>query len=174
MLLRQFISVLLLKLGYDGGLMRLYDIICDKIINSRLLEMALERRVCMDKVRDLSLPLSLHLIKYYAFGDQEKNHWLTEINSFLVKISTLRTKPNSKRLKPDVYYSLLWDEPLNNGVSALQDTIELLQADEYAKCIRSDLTEYQIYEKLEKLIHKLSYDIADGSFRSIRNYKDLL
>lgn len=154
--------------------MRLFEIITDRILNSKVMEMALEKSRCIDKIRDLSFPLSIHLIKYYAFDDQAKNHWLTEINSYLIQINHYRIKPNSKKLKAEVYYQLLWDEPLNNGVKFIDDTLYTLQGDQYSTCKRSSLSSHEIYEKCEKILHRLSYDIANGKFTGIRNYQDLL
>ena len=103
--------------------MRIFEILTDKILDLPLFEMAMERKHVIQNVRGLSAPLALHLIKYYAFDDQAKNHWLSEITSFLEQIDSYTLKPKGKKLDGSQYYSLLWDEPLGNGVEWLEKTI---------------------------------------------------
>lgn len=147
-----------------GEIMRIFEIITDYLLDSPLFEMAFERKTVVNKVRDISITLSRHLIKYLAFDDQAKNHWLNEINGYLNMIDDVTLKPNNKKLSGDVYYSLLWDGPLNDGIDSITRKIRSMTRNEYKDCKRSQLSDAQIYETLEKVLHKLSYDMANNIF----------
>jgi len=150
--------------------MKLFELFADNVFRISIMEMAYERRKCVDIITGISPEISNNLIKILAFDDQAKTHWLKEINAHLYKVDDLFLKPNNKKLSGDMYYKLLWDEPLNNGVSYITNKIDRYINTTYSKCKRSTLSEYEIYEQCERILHDISYDIAHGKFTSIEKY----
>jgi len=150
--------------------MRLFDIIFDRLTDIPLIEMAYRRKTAIDAVRSYAPTISLHLVKYYAFDDQAKNHWVVELDNYFEEINRIVLKPNNKKLSGDTYYSLLWDEPLNNGVGFITNVIERLSKKEYKNCKRSALTDAKIYENCEKILHVISYDIANNKYTDFKDY----
>lgn len=150
--------------------MKIIEIISDYILEFPIMEMAVERKFAIHQIHGLSMTLSDHLIKLYAFDDNARDHWIKEINSFLNKIDNYKLKPNSKKLSGDTYYRLLFSEPLDSGADEIGRRIEKMQSDEYSECKRSSLSNAMILEKLEKLLRTISFDMANNKYKSFRNY----
>lgn len=150
--------------------MSLFELFIDHLFDVPLFEMAYERRKAIDVIRGVAPTLAIHLIKYYAFDDVSKGHWASEINGYLSRIDNTTLKPNNKKLSGETIYKLLWDEPLNNGIGFITKNITKLQAGDYGSVKRSDLSDQEIYEAIEKLIHTVSYDISNNKFVSFTQY----
>jgi hypothetical protein len=151
--------------------MRIFEIFADNVFKISLMEMAFERKVCIDTIRGLAYPISIHLVKVLAFDDEANAHWVKELDTFLEQVNSLTMKPKGKKLKGETYYSLLWDEPLNNGIPFITDIIgKLVRKGGYENCTRSSLTDAQIYEQCEKILHKVSYDIALNKYQDFSDY----
>ncbi len=145
----------------------IWEYLADKIANSSsvLLEMAYERKSALNILRNLQYPIKEHFIKYLAIDSpNDKQHWIVELNGYFRKIDDISLKPNGKKLNPLSYWNILWDEPLGHGVEAVTRTIKRLVNHDYANCKRTKLTDYQIYEILEKIYHDICYDLASDKF----------
>lgn len=150
--------------------MRFIEFLADKLMETSLFEMAYERKKAINEVSALARQIKTHLVKLYAFDDQAHDHWVMELDTFFSDIDDITLTPNNKKLSGDIYYQLLWDQPLNNGVGFITKLINRMVARQYSNCKRSSLTDVQIYEQIEKVLHTISYDIANNKFVSFRNY----
>lgn len=150
--------------------MKFLDFLIDRLNETTLIEMAYERKTAINKVRGVQSQIASHLIKLYAFDDIAKEHWISEIDTWMQIADDIGIKPNNKKLSGDMYYQLLWDEPLNNGVAFITRVINKLKKGQYASCKRSTLSDAQIYEQIEKLLHTISYDMANNKFMTFRDY----
>jgi hypothetical protein len=151
--------------------MKVYEIVTDWLICSPLFEMAYKRKFATDKIRELAPNIAEHLVKVLAFNDEAKNHWITEINTWVRKINNITLKPKGNKLPADTYYELLWDEPLNNGVPFITHMIESMVRHEYENVSRSNLSDQQIHDECERILGDLSYDLASNcGYIDIRKY----
>lgn len=150
--------------------MKITDAVLDLLNDTLLFEMAYERKVAINKIRELQTEICVHLVKYFYFEyNRNSDHWLTEIDAWLSKINFIRLKPNGKKLSGDAYYNILFDEPLGHGVVAINDITTYLNRT-YKDLSKSGLSDYQILEKTEKALHSISYDIANSKFTTLKDY----
>lgn len=150
--------------------MKFLDNVTDWLSDTSLFEMAYQRKEVINKIRNLQDEIATHLVKHemYDVPVETKKHWQAEINAWCGKIHKLKLK-NGKKLSGDMYYTLLFSEPLGErtDIEGIIDTIDIIDGmDEFDK----NLSISELHERLEKIIHKISYDISTGTIKHIRNY----
>lgn len=150
--------------------MKIADIVTDWIINTELFEMAYQRKAVIGRVRSLQDEIATHLIKheYYDVSEETKSHWRSEINAWIGRIQKSKLKGN-KMLSGSTYYDLLFNEPLGErsdvvGIIRVIDKIDGMG--KYNKVGTVD----QLHERLEKILHQLSYDISNQRIETIDYY----
>lgn len=138
--------------------------------------MAYERKTALNRVRSIQTTLAIHMVKVMIFDAPDvMNHWLNEINGYLLIANDTYIKPRMKKLSGDEYYKLLWDEPFGHGAWAIDKKREsIFIKNNYEKLPRRNITDALIYERLEKFYHMVSYDIANNKKVNIRNYLNIL
>lgn len=157
--------------------MLLKEVLLEWLLNTNLFEMAFERKVVINKVRQLQTTIARHFVTLVTFDDLNNlNHWINEIDGYLADIDEAFVKPGTRKLNPAEYYNMLWEEPLGHGVLALNQLRSgIFKRDpEYSKLPRRDIPDNLAYQNLEKLYHKVSYDIANNKFTHIRDYLNIL
>ncbi len=151
----------------------LWEYLAEKIANSSsmLLEMALERKLAINLLRNLQFTIEEHFLKYFGIDSPENRpHWLNELNGYFRKIDRIRLRPNNKKLNSATYTTILWDEFLGGDISDISKPLNSLLRDEYKSYPRTSLTDYEIYEILEKIYHDICYDLASDKFMGVRYY----
>lgn len=133
-----------------------------------------ERKKVINTIQDLSFEIKEHIIRLILL-DSEENiyHWVGEIITYLSKINKMKLKPKGKKLSPNMYFKLLYEEPF-----------EPLNFDEEKKLLKTSLKyhdvnqkeiNYEVNEKLLKGIFKqISYNISNNMFNEIECKKILL
>ena len=150
--------------------MKINDIIMDTIINSRIFEMAYQRKRAIDKISNFQEPIAIHLIKYfyYSASKETKQHWKKELDVWFKSIRRIKLK-NNKTLEGNQYYKLLFTEPLGERIN-VEDIIDDINYDENMKEMSGKMTISELHVKLEKLLHTISYDISNNKFKTINDY----
>ena len=91
--------------------MKLKEILLDVVIGTTLFEMARSRADAKQVITAISPQIFKHFVKLFVFNSPEnKNHWITELNTFFHTINDITLKPNNK--KPDkntVYNWMVFD-----------------------------------------------------------------
>lgn len=151
--------------------MKISDIISDWIINTELFEMAYQRKKAIDIITNYQGQIATHLVKhlYYDVSIETKKHWEAEINAWLGTINRIKLKGN-KRLNPEVYYKILFEEPLGelSDIQGIVDSIDRFDdgMSSYGKVgdIRA------VHEPCEKILHAISYDASHDKLQRIDYY----
>ncbi len=150
--------------------MRIKDLMADWLSDTELFEMAYQRKKAIEIVSSHQDQLATHLVKHlcYDVPVETKKHWEAEINAWLLKMHKLKLK-NGKKLSGDMYYELLFKEPLGErtDVQGIIDAIDVIDGmDAYDKVMSVP----ELHERLEKILHTLSYDISNTNIKHIKEY----
>ena len=134
-----------------------------------LTEMATDRKKAEKVINGLGDEIFKHLIKIlYWIDDINYNKHCTDINSWLYKIQDIELKPNSKRISVKDYYFWLYDE-FYSSKNQLNSTIKRKLKD-YHNLKRTDITEEELYIKLQELYKHLCTDLSNNKFEDIKDY----
>lgn len=142
----------------------------DRVIETTLFEMAHDRKVVISTVRGLANPIIDHLLYIILYSNSTAiNHWKKELNSFILRLNRLSLKPSGKKkLSGDTYYDLLFNEPLEGDIIQLDRILKYIIEKEGTPTI--DINKFQIKERLEKILHTISYDLSNDKFTDINDY----
>ncbi len=142
----------------------------DRVIETTLFEMANSRSDAIEVVRGVSNQIIYHLIYLYLYPNSNAvNHWKSELNKFLNIADDLYLKPSGKKkLKGPDYYKLLFQNHLEGDMIQLSSRIRKAIAKEGSPQIQ--INEYFLKERLEKILHTISYDLANDKFTDINDY----
>lgn len=147
------------------------DWFLDRVAQTTLFEMAKDRSEAINKVEGVANPLIYHLIYLYLYPHSTTiNHWKSEIdNKFLDPIDDLYLKPTGKRkLTGNDYYRLLFKDPLEGDMIQLSSRVRKAIHKEGPPQV--DVDYFHLKEILEKLLHKVSFDMANNKFKTINDY----
>lgn len=139
----------------------------DIIMETRIFELAYNRKVAMDKVRDLSLNTSMELLKILMYRDsRNQNHWKGKLEGWLNSIK----RYSKGTLKERDLFNLLWNEPLGN-LDQLEDLISMVEGDYYKPSYHIDYDNLSLlHNKMKKIFINISLDISNNKQININNY----
>lgn len=150
--------------------MKIKDIMADWISETELFEMAFARKDAINKIRNLQSQIAKHIVKivYYDAPEETKLHWKSEVDNWLSIIDQIKLK-GGKKLSGDIYYKLLFDEPLGEltDIQGMVKHIDKINGMlDYDKI--GSLSDVQ--EECEKMLHMISYDISNNKFEKFHDY----
>lgn len=153
-------------------MMKICELLLDKLNNTKLFEMAHDRQKAKDIVTDLSPQIFDHLLKIFIFESPDTiNHWQQEINGFLNKINRIYLKPNKS--KPDASTLYTWivdDSAPYYSVGYIENTIRILVRQQHNNVKVRDFDPNWVLNKILSIIQLVCKDIAVGKFESIEDY----
>jgi hypothetical protein len=141
--------------------MRLFEIISDCIF-----EMAFKRSEVESKTTDISYQVIEHLIKTLTWEDDlNYQKHLSDINSWIYRIQSLRLKGNKKPSNYDYYQWMFTDvlhdeETTRRWIKGLHDYHKLKQLRDYD----------EVFNIIKAIIYKVSFDLPLNKFEDIRHY----
>jgi hypothetical protein len=149
--------------------MRIVDILLDRLCETRLFEMAFERKRAINNADSLCDPISMHMIKVLMFGQAtQRQHWLKEIDTWLRSVQRHILKTTKKPLPfKDLMY-LLHEGPLEH-VWEVQDRMNELYSD-YPQQTITQPDAAVLHKQLEELYSRVCYDISEKKFKTISDY----
>ena len=151
--------------------MRISEIILDKLNETALFEMAFERKTAINIVRGKAKPIVDHLIYLLIYKNSNaRNHWKSELSAFINSIDYLYLKPSKRKLSGNDYYNLLFEEPLGGDIIQIEKLLSQALSKEGDP--NATINPYILKESLEKIIHKLSFDLANDQYKSIDDYEN--
>lgn len=150
--------------------MKIKDIVLDWMLDTVLFEMAYQRKHAIRMLENLHPQIAKHLIKHLHYGvsNETKKHWEAELNAWLGTLNDLVLKGN-KRLSGDVYYEHLFTRPLGTLVDVEQRIRTIDKLDGMASHDKVG-TSQELHEKLEKILHAISYDLSNDKLEPINHY----
>lgn len=136
--------------------------------NTKLFEMAYERKKAEAEVSGLADPIMLHIIKVLYFEDKiNHSKHIKDINNWLKKIQQIRLKPNGSNVKERDYYQWLFSEPYD-GLETLEYILDI-RLDDYAS-LKTLLPREMLNEQLFEIYARLSEDLSKTKFKTIEDY----
>ena len=143
------------------------------IEQSLITEMALPRKIIIDKIRNLEEIINLHLIKILAFKDDiNLNRHLSDIDSWFQSIQRLECKGTKNgNLTKELYFELLFSEPFTskNNTKQVTETISR-RLKEYKNLPRTKLQDEEILFRIYDIQKDVSLLLSN---RSLEDFKDL-
>lgn len=108
--------------------MRFIEFLSDTLVNSPLLEQALERKDARKKISDISFQLAKHMVLLSQCASSEYDtHWKTEVNAFFGSIADFaRVKTKKGILPKEDLIELIWEGPLGE-YSDYEFKVQLVQ-----------------------------------------------
>lgn len=150
--------------------MNIPELIQDWIIGTDLFETLFSRKDAITKVCGIQQPITKHIIKYlyYDVSEDTKNHWISEIDKWLVQIDEIELK-NGKHLSGDMYYKVLFDEPLGE-LSSLTRIVKNIDKVGSMDVHDKIGTMPELHGKCEKILRMISYDITNDKLEDFKYY----
>ena len=154
--------------------MKWADFLLNKITETDLFEMAYERKVIIDKCRDLSSQICIHIVKLTCFNnpDDVRGH-LKFLNGWIwdIYLQKLKTPKKNKKLPANVYYDEIWFNRVDD-YTQLKDITKLLKRTDYKNVKLRDVNYSDLYDKLCEMMNKVCSDIEKDKLNSVEYYFD--
>ena len=146
--------------------------VLDILINTPLFEMAYERRKAIEIVNSRSRNIVLHLLKIFAIsGNKDRNHWMSEIDSWLGDINDIFLKPKRKRpSKQDLYNWLLIENVPDYDAGFAKRNIAIWKNNSYNSYQFNDIDAEFVMNKIVSILEKVVEDISNDNFFGIQDY----
>ena len=151
--------------------MKLFELFLDKLSNTTLFEMAMERKIAKQKATDLSPQIIDHIIKIFIIDDASLvPHWIIEIDGWLRTIQKIKLKPSNKRIDFETLYKwMVFDSAPHYDGEYIEDTFNIIQHD-YKKASFQKFDSDVLMSKVLAILKSVCEDIAVNKFISIENY----
>jgi hypothetical protein len=148
----------------------LEDIFRDRLMNTKLFEMAYDRKKAMELITRYQTTIAEHFIKLLIYPDySDVQHWRFEINEKVRRyINSIRLKPNNRKLRYEDYFKILYDEPLGHD-GAVKYIVEYLVDLEKLPVVEY-INYREIEQRLKVIYEELCDDIAIDNFSNIEKY----
>ena len=148
------------------------DAMIDFLNETKLFEMAFERKIAIQKARNLRNQSSRHLIKISMYSDSEYvNHWFNELNSWLWDIQDNILKNTKKSLDYPTLMKILFEEPMET-VDEVQYKMNQIYR-EYKDLKIYEPNSAEIHKHLYLIINAMCKDISDNNFEDIKRYFEI-
>jgi hypothetical protein len=138
----------------------------DILNETKLFEMAFERKDALRKLDNLSYEISKHLLKLIIFNDSNNfNHWLGELNGWLNQIDSIEIKPNMKKLREEDYLKFLKEHYLENEdqVNKMVQKIKKTYKDEQ---VIYDEPSF-VFDKTETILNRVCLSLSKDTFEPL-------
>jgi hypothetical protein len=144
-------------------MIRLLDI----LMETRIFELAYNRKTAVNKVRDISLNTSMELLKILMYKDsRNQNHWRAKFDGWMASIK----RYSKGTLKERDLFHLLWVEPLGD-LDQLEDLISMVESDYYSPSYHIDYSNLpSLHKQMKSIFASISRDISINKHININNY----
>jgi len=139
----------------------------DILMETRIFELAYNRKTAMDKIRDISLNTSMELLKIIMYkNSRNQNHWRGKLDGWF---SSIKRYARGTLKERDLFH-LLWVEPLGE-LGQLEDLISMVEADYYTPSHHIDYTNLPaLHNQMRNIFTSISRDMANNKHININNY----
>ena len=149
--------------------MKIREIFLDFLNETALFEMAFERKIAIQKARNLQNQIIRHIIKVNMYNNSEHvNHWCKEINGWLWDIQDNWIKGTNKPLDRDTLFKILCSEPAGS-INEVQHKMNRNYR-EYPTLQIDEPDSSSIHKNIYTVIDLVCNDIADNNFKDIKDY----
>lgn len=155
--------------------MKWADFLLNKITETDLFEMTYERKVIIDKCRDLSSQICIHIVKLTCFDnpDDIRDKIFDSLYTWFNEIRKLRiySFDKNKRLPEDDYFKYIWADKIHNLDDFEYLFLEVKKTYKEVLPIQ-DLKISKIYSQLTRLSKELSKALSRNFLCSPKSYFD--
>ena len=149
--------------------MRIREIFLDFLNETALFEMAFERKIAIQKARNLQNQIIRHIIKVYMYDKSEYvNHWCKEINGSLWDIQDNWVKGTKMPLDRDTLFKILFSEPVDS-IDEVQHKMNRIYK-EYPTLQINEPDASSIHKNIYTVIDLVCGDISNNNFNDIKDY----
>jgi hypothetical protein len=136
-------------------------------METRIFELAYNRKTAVNKVRDISLNTSMELLKILMYKDsRNQNHWRAKFDGWMASIK----RYSKGTLKERDLFHLLWVEPLGD-LDQLEDLISMVESDYYSPSYHIDYSNLpSLHKQMKSIFASISRDISINKHININNY----
>jgi hypothetical protein len=135
----------------------------DLLNETRLFELAYERKNAINRLDNLSCQISIHMLKLIVFNDSaDFYHWLTELNGWLNQVDDISLKPNNKKLRKQDYLKYLKEHYLEDEQQISLNIKNLKKRYKNEQMIYYDSK--WVLEKIEYLMDRICSELASDDF----------
>lgn len=135
----------------------------DLLNKTILFEMAYERKHALNKLDNLSHPISTHILKLIIFNNSPNfNHWLGELNSWLNQVDDIRLKPTNKKLNRQDYLKYLKGLYLENEDQVQKNIQKLKRLYPNEQVITDDSD--KVMNEINNLMNKICTELSADEF----------
>lgn len=152
--------------------MKIREILLDRIIESKLFEMAFEKKIAMDKARHLQNQIARHMIKIAMYGKSDYvKHWIQEVDGWLYDIQDNKLKGTNRPLGGKDLRKILINEPLGT-INDVQTKMNRIY-NEYPTLAIDEPNVDNISKMITWVLANSCDDIAGSLFKGIRKYLEI-
>lgn len=137
-----------------------------------LLEMAYSQKKAESVITGLEKPINDHLLKLWTMpGSEYRDHWLTELSTWIDEVGEIILKPNNRRPHSAFYYRILFDEPFG-GTKLANITSRLKRLQRQGYTLTTNASPDELLARLSQF-HKAFGDkatkapLSDDDLRSL-------
>lgn len=151
--------------------MNFKELILSKLYSTPLLEFAMLRDKAEQRANSLGEQITQHLIKVFVWNDiDNRNKYLKDIDGWCVDIMNITLKPNNKRIKSSDMYNWVYSDLHDNGADSVYNSIRHPKFEEYHSLSRNELTYEEVYLTIKGIMKRVTHDMSNGSFKTIKDY----
>lgn len=153
----------------------LRDYLEDRLFETKLFEMAYDRRKALDILSSYNNQIALHFIKVSLFPDHKDcEHWKEELWNWLThQIDAIRLKPKGRKLKYSDYYEYLFDQPLGHE-GAVEQKVKSMQKGKRLPDDLPDMNFEEVRLKLNIMYEELCDDLSIDNYDGIDKYIEMI
>jgi len=146
--------------------MRIYEIMFDEILYTKIFEQALRRRDVESAITSLSVPITKHLVKLLKWHDTlNYDKHIGDINNWLFDIQRLIIKGGKRPTQSD-YFTWMFKDVLNDEETLDRMIRGLHQYSNLLVIRKND----EVYNIIKNIMFQLSYDLELNDFDDIQDY----
>jgi hypothetical protein len=139
-----------------------------KLINL-IREITFEKSKAESKITELGLPVLYHMIKIIKWEDKDNYFkYINDIDNLITDIQDVVIKPEGKRFKPEQYYRFLFKEQIHSEID-ITKKINSVKLKQY-KNLKALNTDKKVYDILNFIYNKISIDLSNNEFETIKKY----
>ena len=149
--------------------MKIREIFLDFLNKTALFEMAFERKIAIQKARNLQNQIIRHIVKVNMYNKSGYiNHWCKKINGWLWDIQDNWVKGTNMPLDRVTLFKILFSEPAGS-IAEVQHKMNRIYR-EYPTLQIDEPDPGSIHKNIYTVINLVCDDIAGNNFKDIKDY----
>ena len=148
--------------------MKIKEILVRSLMNTKLFEMAYERKQAINILVGIQDHIAEHLVKLFMYsGDRNVSHWKSEVDGALRRINRMRLKSSNDYLDKSTLFDYLFTQPVGT-IDDVQVYMNDISRSKDYRGLRIDQPDArEIHKQILFLMDDVTDELSTGTFRSI-------